>query len=185
MQHAPQKRTISSRDFNQDVAKAKRAAQAGPVTITDRGRPAFVLMRYEDYLRFSERQRSLVDMLRDDRPEADFDFAFPRLRDDMGLRIPDFSDNLAPPDLPPTTAKLTSREFNQDVGKAKRAAERGSVVITDRGKPAFVLMRHAEYHRLFGRRPGLSELLNDEATKDLEFEPVRIQDGWLRPADFD
>jgi prevent-host-death family protein len=90
--HAAQKRTISSREFNQDVAKAKRAAQTGPVTITDRGRPAFVLMTYEDYLRSSERQRSLVDMLADERPEADFDFEFPRLSDDMGLRIPDFGD---------------------------------------------------------------------------------------------
>jgi prevent-host-death family protein len=82
-------------------------------------------------------------------------------------------------------AQLTSREFNQDVGKAKRAAEKAPVVITDRGKPAFVLMKHAEYERLLGKRPGLSELLNDEATKDLEFEPARIRDGWLRPVDFD
>ena len=39
--------TISSRDFNQDVSKAKRAAEAGPVVITDRGRPAFVLLRHD------------------------------------------------------------------------------------------------------------------------------------------
>lgn len=81
--------------------------------------------------------------------------------------------------------KLSSREFNQDVGKAKRAAEDAPVVITDRGKPAFVLMTHEDYQRLLGKRPGLSELLNDEATRDLEFEPARIQDEWLRPADFD
>ena len=31
--------TISSRDFNQDTSGAKKAAQAGPVYITDRGRP--------------------------------------------------------------------------------------------------------------------------------------------------
>ena len=39
--------TISSRDFNQDVSQAKRAAEAGPVVITDRGRPAFVLLRHD------------------------------------------------------------------------------------------------------------------------------------------
>ena len=45
--------TMSSREFNQDLAKAKRAAKQGPVTITDRGKPAFVLMKHQDYLRLS------------------------------------------------------------------------------------------------------------------------------------
>jgi prevent-host-death family protein len=85
--------SISSREFNQDVGRAKRAAEKGPVTITDRGRPAFVLMKHEDYLRLSGRPKTLLDMLADDRPEADFDFEFPRLSDDMGLRIPDFSED--------------------------------------------------------------------------------------------
>lgn len=80
---------------------------------------------------------------------------------------------------------MTSREFNQDVGKAKRAAAFGPVFITDRGRRAYVLMRHEDYLRLAGRRPKFSELLNDEATQDLEFEPARMRDGWLRPADFD
>lgn len=43
--------TISSREFNQDAGKAKKAAQAGPVIITDRGRPAHVLLTIEDYRR--------------------------------------------------------------------------------------------------------------------------------------
>lgn len=34
---------LSSRQFNQDASKAKKAAQAGPVIITDRSRPAHVL----------------------------------------------------------------------------------------------------------------------------------------------
>jgi len=85
--------TMSSREFNQDLAKAKRAAKQGPVTITDRGKPAFVLMKHQDYLRLSGRHMSLADALRDDRREADFEFEFPRLGDDMGLRIPDFSDD--------------------------------------------------------------------------------------------
>jgi prevent-host-death family protein len=84
---------MSSREFNQNLAKAKRAAKQGPLTITDRGKPAYVLMKHEDYLRLSGRRKSLVDMLADDRPEADFDFEFPRLSDDWGLRIPDFNDD--------------------------------------------------------------------------------------------
>ena len=55
--------TISSREFNQDAAGAKRAAQAGPVFITDRGRPAHVLLSIEEYRRLSSQQRSLVDQL--------------------------------------------------------------------------------------------------------------------------
>jgi len=46
---------------------------------------------------------------------------------------------------------LTSREFNQDVARAKRAAREGPVIITDRGRPAYVLMRHDTYQRLAGR----------------------------------
>lgn len=55
--------TISSREFNQDAAGAKRAAQAGPVFITDRGRPAHVLLSIEDYRRLSGEHRSLVAQL--------------------------------------------------------------------------------------------------------------------------
>lgn len=36
--------TLSSREFNQDTSRAKKAADAGPVIITDRGRPAHVLL---------------------------------------------------------------------------------------------------------------------------------------------
>ena len=43
--------TLSGREFNQDVARAKRAAAAGPVIITDRGMPAFVLQSYQDWRR--------------------------------------------------------------------------------------------------------------------------------------
>ena len=38
------------------------------------------------------------------------------------------------------TISLTSRELNHDVGRAKKAAEMGPVVITDRGRPSHVLM---------------------------------------------
>jgi prevent-host-death family protein len=93
MQKAHLPRTMSSRQFNQDVAKAKRAAEAGPVTITDRGKNAFVLMKHDDYLRLAGREKSIVDALRQDGPEADFDFDPPRMSDDMGLRIPDFSED--------------------------------------------------------------------------------------------
>jgi len=64
--------TISSREFNQDLAAAKRAAAQSPVIVTDRGRPAFVLTTHEDYKRLAKRSRiSLLEALvkADDGPE--------------------------------------------------------------------------------------------------------------------
>ena len=52
-------RTITSRAFNQDTSGAKRAAEAGPVVITDRGRPTHVLLSFADYERFAGSGRFL------------------------------------------------------------------------------------------------------------------------------
>ncbi len=57
--------TISSRTFNQDASGAKRAALDGPVFITDRGRPAHVLLSIEAYRRLTGPQESIVDLLAD------------------------------------------------------------------------------------------------------------------------
>ena len=38
-----------------------------------------------------------------------------------------------------STTTMTSREFNQDLGKAKKAAKNGPLIVTDRGKPEHVL----------------------------------------------
>lgn len=43
--------TLPSREFNQDMTGAKKAAKNGPVFITDRGRPAHVLLSIETYRR--------------------------------------------------------------------------------------------------------------------------------------
>lgn len=48
--------TVSSRDFTRDVSAAKRAAVDGPVFITDRGRPAFALLKIDDYYRMTGKQ---------------------------------------------------------------------------------------------------------------------------------
>ena len=48
----------------------------------------------------------------------------------------------------PTT--FTAREYNQDASRVKRAAKDGPVIITERGKPAHVLMTMAAYERLKG-----------------------------------
>jgi hypothetical protein len=66
------------REFNQDASGAKKAARRGPVFITDRGRPAPVLLTIEDYRRLAGGDLSLVDALA--QPDgAHFDFKPPRI----------------------------------------------------------------------------------------------------------
>ena len=75
-------RMISSREFNQNPSKAKRAAEDGPVIVTDRGEPAFVLLRYDTYQRLSgEQGGSIVELLRQEDASADFDFETARIDD--------------------------------------------------------------------------------------------------------
>jgi prevent-host-death family protein len=82
-----------------------------------------------------------------------------------------------------TVTTLSSREFNQDVSRAKRAADEGPVVITDRGEPAYVLLRHDAYRRLTGDGPTIRELLDQPGVEDIEFDPPRLGSGIFRPAD--
>jgi hypothetical protein len=56
-------RTISSREFNQDVGGAKRAASAEPVFVTDRGKPTHVLMSFEAFLQITGETSSIADLL--------------------------------------------------------------------------------------------------------------------------
>ena len=55
--------TLSARQFNQDASKAKKAAMLGPVFITDRGRPAHVLLTYEAYKKITFDQTKIADLL--------------------------------------------------------------------------------------------------------------------------
>ncbi|HWS40879.1 MAG TPA: type II toxin-antitoxin system prevent-host-death family antitoxin [Arenimonas sp.] len=69
---------------------------------------------------------------------------------------------------------LSSRQFNQDASKAKKAAAEGPVFITDRGHPAHVLMTYDQYKKLTRTRSRISELLAMPGIADIELElPVR------------
>jgi prevent-host-death family protein len=75
--------TLSSREFNQDASRAKKAAQNGPVFITDRGRPAHVLLTIEAYRELAGGGRSLLDALAQS-DGGDFDFDPPKLEGPFG-----------------------------------------------------------------------------------------------------
>jgi prevent-host-death family protein len=82
-----------------------------------------------------------------------------------------------------TITRLSSRDFNQDVSRAKRAADEGPVIITDRGEPAYVLLRHDAYRRLLSGGPTIRKLLDLPGVEDIDFEPPRLGGGIFRPAD--
>jgi prevent-host-death family protein len=77
---------------------------------------------------------------------------------------------------------LSSRQFNQDAGKAKKAAQAGPVFITDRGRPAHVLLTFEEYKKITGGRSKIADLLAMPGTADLELEHPRLLD-LAQPAD--
>ncbi|MBF0614466.1 MAG: type II toxin-antitoxin system Phd/YefM family antitoxin [Magnetococcales bacterium] len=79
--------TFSSRQFNQDASKAKKAAQSGPVFITDRGKPAHVLLTFDEYKKMTGDRTKIADLL-----------AMPGM-EDMELEIPPLRDMAQPADL--------------------------------------------------------------------------------------
>lgn len=79
--------TLSGRELNHDLGRAKRAAKDGPVIITDRGRPAHVLLSFEEYKRLTGKMRTLGDMLA--APGAE----------DVDLPLPPRTEHAQPVDL--------------------------------------------------------------------------------------
>jgi PHD/YefM family antitoxin component YafN of YafNO toxin-antitoxin module len=64
--------TLTSREFGHNVSSAKNLAKQGPVFITDRGNPMFVLMNISEYrqLTVGEREVSLLEAM-DGLPNSD------------------------------------------------------------------------------------------------------------------
>lgn len=80
--------------------------------------------------------------------------------------------------------QISSREFNQDTSGAKKAAEKGPVYITDRGRPAHVLLTFDAYEQLVGKHRVLDLLAEPVGVEDIEFT-IPSSDELARPATFD
>jgi prevent-host-death family protein len=81
-----------------------------------------------------------------------------------------------------TITTVSSREFNQDASGAKRAASKGPVIITDRGRPAHVLLTIEAYQELTQKAASIADLLAMSGVADIAFETPRV--GRIaRPAD--
>ena len=79
---------------------------------------------------------------------------------------------------------FSSREFNQDAGRAKRAASKGPVFITDRGRPAHVLLSIKEYQQITNKQKSILDQLAMPEAAEIEFEPPRLGDEFPRPVDW-
>jgi prevent-host-death family protein len=77
---------------------------------------------------------------------------------------------------------VSSREFNQDTSKAKKAARRGPVIITDRGRPAHVLLSIEQYEALAGTSSSIVDLLAMPGAQSVRFNPPRLKQ-LMRAAD--
>ena len=71
--------TVSARDFARDLASAKKAAKSGPVIVTDRGRPAYALLKIEDYYKLTGTPWTSLLAAKDAIPGGDFTVEPPRL----------------------------------------------------------------------------------------------------------
>jgi prevent-host-death family protein len=80
-----------------------------------------------------------------------------------------------------TITTLSSREFNQDASRAKKAANDGPVFITDRGKPAHVLLSIEDYRKLAGGQRKIADALAMPGAEDIEFDPPKIVIGSRPP----
>lgn len=70
---------VSARTFNQSPSKVKAMAEDGPVFVTDRGRPALVVLSIDDY----ERMAGGSSIRNSLRMEVDADFE-PVMTPDVG-----------------------------------------------------------------------------------------------------
>ena len=74
-----------------------------------------------------------------------------------------------------TLTTLSSREFNQDTSRAKKAAKNGPVFITDRGRPAHVLLSIEQYQSLTAPAASIIELLAMPGSERVRFAPPRVR----------
>jgi hypothetical protein len=85
-----------------------------------------------------------------------------------------------------TITTMSSQQFNENIGRAKKAAQDGLVLVTDVGRPEYDLMTIEEYQRLTGH-PCESQTLADALAmpgdEDIDFDPPRMQGPTSRVPD--
>lgn len=80
---------------------------------------------------------------------------------------------------------ISSREFNHDAGKAKKAAEEGPVFITDRGVPKHVLLSVKLYRKMSRSSKSIVDMLAMPAAAEIDFNPEPLGSSFIKPVDFE
>ncbi len=81
---------------------------------------------------------------------------------------------------------MSAREFARDLASAKKAAKSGPVIVTDRGRPAYALLKIEDYYKLTGTEwTSLRAAMDAIPCGDFPFDPHRWAGNDLKPADLD
>jgi prevent-host-death family protein len=83
-----------------------------------------------------------------------------------------------------TVPTFTSREFNREPGRIKRAAADGPVIITERGRPIMAVLPYDAYERLKASPGNILDALDMEGVGDIDIDFTRPA-TFPRPATFD
>lgn len=67
----------------------------------------------------------------------------------------------------------TSREFNQNPSAVKKSANEGPVIITERGKAAYVILSYGEYRQLTEGHKSVLDSLHMPGVENINFDPQR------------
>jgi len=85
-----------------------------------------------------------------------------------------------------TLTTVTARDFARDLASAKRAANAGPVIVTDRGRPAYALLKIEDDYKLDGiQRQSLLAVMDAIPGGDVVFEPSSLAGNDFKPADLD
>ncbi|AYO54614.1 type II toxin-antitoxin system Phd/YefM family antitoxin [Acinetobacter sp. WCHAc060025] len=71
--------------------------------------------------------------------------------------------------------QISSREFNHDIGKAKKSSLENPVIITERGKPSHVLLSYRDYEKLIMKQSSMADLLSSDDNIEIEFKKLNVQ----------
>jgi PHD/YefM family antitoxin component YafN of YafNO toxin-antitoxin module len=83
-----------------------------------------------------------------------------------------------------TITTLSGEELDQDPSRAQKAANNGPVFIVEGGRNAYVLLSIDEYRRITNNPESIVDLLATPEAAEIEFDPPRLGDQPVRPADF-
>jgi prevent-host-death family protein len=83
-----------------------------------------------------------------------------------------------------TITTIPSRQFNQGIGKAKKAAKNNPVVITDRGRPSYVFLSIELYQKITGTEESILDLLAMPDVAEVDFQPHGLDNDIFKSVDF-